>query len=278
MLFSFDILCPTRFYEPLHVLRDYVAFGTLPCTFSLPFRRTDLSCCTLQLAASSSSSSSSESESVVSDGGMAAFGRKARALPQLPGLARLASHPVASAAATQSTAARGLAAATASATSPAQPAAQRGTDAPSAPSPAAMHPELAAVLRLSGRSGAESPGEAAAAGRSASSAATSAATSSAAGSESEQMSAAAAQDRSAPRNNIVAAPPVPVVRVEVCQAKSCAKRGAADLLRQASAAGAGQPGVQVSGCKCLGKCKKAPAVRVRAGHERPTVLTQVCAA
>lgn len=225
-------------------------------------------------AGSSSSSSNSESESGASDGGMARGSSKGRSLPQLPGLARLASSQSAPAeAATASAAAPATAAVPASAISAAQPAGRRRSDASSAPTPAAALPELAAVLRLSDSGGAEPLGKAAVPGRSD----PSAATNEAAGRTSEAISAAAAQDNSAPRGNIVTAPAVPVVRVNVCQGKSCAKRGAADLLAQAAAAGAGQPGVQVSGCKCLGKCKKAPAVRVRAGRERPTILTQVSA-
>ena len=48
----------------------------------------------------------------------------------------------------------------------------------------------------------------------------------------------------APASNIVAAPQA-TARVQVCQGKSCTKRGAVDLLQQASAAAAGQPGIEV---------------------------------
>lgn len=122
-------------------------------------------------------------------------------------------------------------------------------------SPAAAEPELAAVLRLPGvaSDGASHHSE-------------------------QQMADSPAQqaDRgpdAGPRSNIVAMMPPPAARVAVCQGKSCAKRGAVELLQQATSATSGVPGVQVAPCKCLGKCKQGPAVRVRTGKEKPVMLT-----
>lgn len=234
----------------------------------------------LQMAASSSSSSSSSSESEDSDSRMTGPRQKGRSLPQLPALARLAATapPAAQPSSVSDPAAARLRAPVGAPSSPRPAVTSADRPAATAPaeagSPAAAEPELAAVLRLR-----ETPGTQQSAGaallREATSSST--ATSTAAGRDADSSNSSQHLNTIAadPRSNIVTAPVPPAARVEVCQGKSCAKRGAADLLRQASAAGAGRPGVQVSGCKCLGKCKQGPAVRVRSGRERPTVLTQV---
>lgn len=230
------------------------------------------------MAASSSSSSSSEGEGEGSKFGMLAARRKGRPLPKMSALARLArAAPHASA---DAQAAAALAAAQRpSASSPAAPSASapvKGATSASAHadssagssriSPAAAEPELAAGLRLRDTGDAHP---------SAGAALLSAATSSAATSPASGCAADQQRDVDAFSSNIVAAPQQAAMRVNVCQGKSCAKRGAAELLRQASAAGGGRPGLQVSACKCLGECKRGPAVRVRTGRERPTVLTKV---
>ncbi len=50
-------------------------------------------------------------------------------------------------------------------------------------------------------------------------------------------------------------------RVLVCTGKDCTKRGATDVLAAFEAAAS--PDVKVIACKCLGKCKQAPAARVK---------------
>lgn len=235
-----------------------------------------------KMAASSSSSSSSSSESEDSDGSMPGLQLKGRSLPQLPALARLASAAppvvVPSSFSVPAAAQKGsrapLGGSSSSVTEPAAILAARpaATASVGGGSPAAAEPELARVLRLRDSADTQQPAGAALLHE----AASSTATSPAAGRDTNSSSSSQQSDAvaAAPRSNIVTAPAPAAARVEVCQGKSCAKRGAVDLLRQASAAGAGVPGVQVSGCKCLGKCKQGPAVRVRAGRERPTVLTQ----
>ena len=79
-------------------------------------------------------------------------------------------------------------------------------------------------------------------------------------------------------NNIVTArlEEAPAARLSVCQGKTCAKRGARELLeaarREAEAHG---DCVVVSSCKCLDQCKKGPNVSVRAPGGRPVVLNGV---
>ena len=48
------------------------------------------------------------------------------------------------------------------------------------------------------------------------------------------------------------------------QGAKCRALGAADVLRAASELAAGSPGVEVLSCKCLGRCKQGPAMRVKA--------------
>lgn len=65
-------------------------------------------------------------------------------------------------------------------------------------------------------------------------------------------------------------------RVLVCQGKACMRRGALQVLQAASHAAAASPGLEVLPCKCLGKCKAAPAVRVRSeAQPRSAVFTEV---
>jgi hypothetical protein len=125
-----------------------------------------------------------------------------------------------------------------------------------------MESELAAVLRLRDQADAAP---------SAGAALLTAATSLAAGRDAhpecslgQQRSIAAA----APASNIVAAPQAAAARVQVCQGKSCAKRGAADLLLQASAAGGGRPGVEVQLFSTM------PALRLVLGSWPPANMTR----
>lgn len=53
-------------------------------------------------------------------------------------------------------------------------------------------------------------------------------------------------------------------RVLVCTGKDCSKRGADHVLAAfEQAAESTSPDVQVIACKCLGKCKQAPAARIK---------------
>jgi hypothetical protein len=201
------------------------------------------------MAASSSSSSESETS------GSGSAKQKDRALSQLPALARLA-HSAPRAAAVAYAAAPATPqrdSDTGSAVSPAwamcrdfavqaDAAADRTAGNP-AVSPASAEPELAAVLRL--RDHSDAPQSAGAALLS--EATSSTATSLAAGRDTDAQlcsSQQSAVNAGALASNIVAAPQS-AARVQVCQGKSCTKRGAADLLQQASAAGGGRPGIEV---------------------------------
>ncbi len=64
-------------------------------------------------------------------------------------------------------------------------------------------------------------------------------------------------------------------RVQVCTGSKCAGRGAAQLQRHAEALAAGAPGVAVVGCKCLGKCGKGPAVRLKARGQAGVTYTRL---
>lgn len=64
-------------------------------------------------------------------------------------------------------------------------------------------------------------------------------------------------------------------RILVCQGKSCMAKGGLSVLRAASHAAAASPGIEVLPCKCLGKCKQGPALRMRAQQPGCTLLTQV---
>lgn len=50
--------------------------------------------------------------------------------------------------------------------------------------------------------------------------------------------------------------------ISVCQGKACQKRGSDRVLSALNEITAGVAGVEVTTCKCLGQCKRAPAVRV----------------
>lgn len=65
-------------------------------------------------------------------------------------------------------------------------------------------------------------------------------------------------------------------RVLVCQGKACMRKGALQVLQAASHATAASPGVEVLPCKCLGKCKQGPAMRVRTEQQqRSSLVTEV---
>jgi (2Fe-2S) ferredoxin len=65
-------------------------------------------------------------------------------------------------------------------------------------------------------------------------------------------------------------------RVLVCQGKACMRKGALQVLQAASHATAAAPGVEVLPCKCLGKCKQGPAMRVRTEQQqRSTLATEL---
>lgn len=64
-------------------------------------------------------------------------------------------------------------------------------------------------------------------------------------------------------------------RILVCQGKACMNKGALQVLQAASHAAAGSPGIEVIPCKCLGKCKQGPALRLRGEQPGCTLLTQV---
>jgi (2Fe-2S) ferredoxin len=65
-------------------------------------------------------------------------------------------------------------------------------------------------------------------------------------------------------------------RVLVCQGKACMRKGALQVLQAASHATAASPGVEVLPCKCLGKCKQAPAMRVRTDQQpRSSLVTEI---
>lgn len=74
-------------------------------------------------------------------------------------------------------------------------------------------------------------------------------------------------------------PPTPHTtsgRVLVCQGKACVRKGALQVLQAVSHATAASPGVEVLPCKCLGKCKQGPAMRVRTeGQPRSSLVTEI---
>lgn len=70
--------------------------------------------------------------------------------------------------------------------------------------------------------------------------------------------------------------PATTGRVAVCMGGACRKRGAGTLLaafsEAAAVAGPAAAGVEVTSCKCLGKCKMGPAVELEApGAEAPAL-------
>lgn len=74
-------------------------------------------------------------------------------------------------------------------------------------------------------------------------------------------------------------PPKPYTttgRVLVCQGKACVRKGGLQVLQAVSHATSASTGVEVLPCKCLGKCKQAPAMRVRGeGQPQSMLFTQV---
>jgi (2Fe-2S) ferredoxin len=64
-------------------------------------------------------------------------------------------------------------------------------------------------------------------------------------------------------------------RILVCQGKNCMNKGGLGVLQAASHAAAASPGIEVLPCKCLGKCKQGPALRMRTQQPGCTLLTQV---
>ncbi|KAF6259412.1 hypothetical protein COO60DRAFT_1513245 [Scenedesmus sp. NREL 46B-D3] len=64
-------------------------------------------------------------------------------------------------------------------------------------------------------------------------------------------------------------------RILVCQGKACMNKGALGVLQAASHAAAASPGIEVLPCKCLGKCKQGPALRMRTQQPGCTLMTQV---
>ena len=66
-------------------------------------------------------------------------------------------------------------------------------------------------------------------------------------------------------------------RVLVCQGKACTARGGQAVLAAAAHAAAASPGIEVVPCKCMGRCKQGPALRLRSPQATPScaMLTQV---
>jgi (2Fe-2S) ferredoxin len=63
--------------------------------------------------------------------------------------------------------------------------------------------------------------------------------------------------------------------VSVCQGGKCQRQGAAAVLQQVAQLAGGSEGVQVTACKCLGRCGKAPALKVKQEGQPCAVYTQV---
>lgn len=67
-------------------------------------------------------------------------------------------------------------------------------------------------------------------------------------------------------------------RVLVCQGKACVRKGALQVLQAVSHVTAASPGIEVLPCKCLGKCKQGPAMRVRTEEQqqpRSSLVTEI---
>lgn len=64
-------------------------------------------------------------------------------------------------------------------------------------------------------------------------------------------------------------------RVLVCQGSKCRALGAGQVLAAVSALGANSPGIEIVPCKCLGKCKEGPALRVRPEAQACSLYTRV---
>jgi (2Fe-2S) ferredoxin len=64
-------------------------------------------------------------------------------------------------------------------------------------------------------------------------------------------------------------------RILVCQGKACTAKGGLQVIQAASHAAAASPSIEVIPCKCLGKCKQGPAMRLRSEQPGCILLTQV---
>lgn len=64
-------------------------------------------------------------------------------------------------------------------------------------------------------------------------------------------------------------------RILVCQGKACMSKGALPILQAASHAASASPGIEIIPCKCLGKCKQGPAMRLRNQQPGCMLLTEV---
>lgn len=63
------------------------------------------------------------------------------------------------------------------------------------------------------------------------------------------------------------------VKIEVCMGGKCKKAGSMDLLREFEEKVGAEGGVVVVGCKCMGKCKEGPNVRVSSCGSGTTGIT-----
>lgn len=63
------------------------------------------------------------------------------------------------------------------------------------------------------------------------------------------------------KSNVVAT--APQKRIEVCMGNKCKRSGSAALLQEFERVMVGVEGGAVVGCKCMGKCKSAPNVRIQ---------------
>jgi (2Fe-2S) ferredoxin len=63
--------------------------------------------------------------------------------------------------------------------------------------------------------------------------------------------------------------------ISVCQGSKCQGQGAVQVLQQVSQLGSRSEQVEVMPCKCLGRCGKAPAMRVKAAGQPCAVYTHV---
>ena len=64
-------------------------------------------------------------------------------------------------------------------------------------------------------------------------------------------------------------------RVLVCQGSKCQAKGAGAVLRGVAQLSAGSPGVEVVPCKCLGRCKVGPAMRVKHDGRACSIYTEL---
>lgn len=69
--------------------------------------------------------------------------------------------------------------------------------------------------------------------------------------------------------------PMTTAVISVCQGKTCSKRGSARVLAALQHSTAGVEGTMVQECKCLGQCKRGPAVRVQMGSGEDIIYVGV---